>query len=252
MHIIRVQFKAYYALIALFPCSLSPMEKEKLNMKRKTLMSWSSGKDSAWALYQLQQDPEIELAGLFCTVNKEFDRVAMHGVRVELLQKQADSIGLPLEIIEIPYPCSNEDYERIMGEFVAKVKDDAVECFAFGDLFLEDVRNYRVEKLAGTDIEPIFPIWGIPTEELSRQMIDSGLRTIITCIDPRKIPEKFAGKEYTHAFLNSLPEGTDPCGENGEFHSFVFDGPMFKEQIDIEVGEVVTRDKFVFADVLLK
>ncbi len=215
-------------------------------------MSWSSGKDSAWALYKLQQDPTINLAGLFCTVNKEFDRVAMHGVRVELLQKQANSIGLPLEIIEIPYPCSNDDYETIMGEFVARVKGDDVECFAFGDLFLEDVRNYRVEKLAGSDIEPIFPIWGAPTEELSREMIDSGLRTVITCVDPRKIPEDFSGKEFTHDFLDSLPEGTDPCGENGEFHSFVFDGPMFKEQIDIVVGEVVTRDNFVFADVMLR
>lgn len=215
-------------------------------------MSWSSGKDSAWALYKLQQDPTIEVAGLFCTVNKEFDRVAMHGVRVELLQKQADSIGLPLEIIEIPYPCSNADYEKIMGEFVARVKDDDVECFAFGDLFLEDVRNYRVEKLAETDIEPIFPIWDIPTEKLSREMIDSGLRTVITCIDPRKISKEFAGREFTHDFLDSLPESTDPCGENGEFHSFVFDGPMFKEKIDIVVGDVVTRDDFIFADVLSK
>ena len=219
-------------------------------MKRKTLMSWSSGKDSAWALYQLQKDPNIELAGLFCTVNKEFDRVAMHGVRVELLQKQADSIGLPLEIIEIPYPCSNEQYEKTMSLFIERAKENSIEQIAFGDLFLEDIRDYRIEKLQGSGIEPIFPIWGIPTDVLSKQMVDSGLRTIITCVDPRKLSNNFAGKEYTHDFLNLLPGGIDPCGENGEFHSFVFDGPMFNTPININVGDVVKRDEFVFADVM--
>ncbi|THB70240.1 MAG: adenine nucleotide alpha hydrolase [Gammaproteobacteria bacterium] len=219
-------------------------------MKRKTLMSWSSGKDSAWALYQLQKDSNIELAGLFCTVNKEFDRVAMHGVRVELLQKQADSIGLPLEVIEIPYPCSNEQYEKAMGLFIEIAKDNGVEQIAFGDLFLEDIRGYRVEKLQSSGIEPIFPIWGIPTELLSRKMVDSGLRTIITCVDPRKLSKNFAGKEYTHDLLNQLPDGVDPCGENGEFHSFVFDGPMFNSPINIAVGEIVKRDEFVYADVM--
>ncbi|MCK5001857.1 MAG: adenine nucleotide alpha hydrolase [Gammaproteobacteria bacterium] len=221
-------------------------------MKRKTLMSWSSGKDSAWALYQLQKNPEIDLVGLFCTVNKEFDRVAMHGVRVELLQKQADSIGLPLEIIEIPYPCSNIEYEEIMGDFVEKAKQDKVEHFAFGDLFLEDIRNYREEKLKNSGIKAIFPIWGIPTNELSREMINSGLRTVITCIDPRQTPKEFTGKEFNDSFLDSLPETIDPCGENGEFHSFVFDGPMFKEEINIVVGDIIHRDNFIFADILLK
>jgi uncharacterized protein (TIGR00290 family) len=221
-------------------------------MKRKTLMSWSSGKDSAWALYQLQKNPEIDLVGLFCTVNKEFNRVAMHGVRVELLQKQADSIGLPLEIIEIPYPCSNSDYENIMGAFVKKAKQDKIEHFAFGDLYLEDIRNYREEKLKDSGIKAIFPIWGIPTNELSREMINCGLRTVITCIDPRQTPKEFAGKEFNDSFLDSLPETIDPCGENGEFHSFVFDGPMFKEQINIVVGDIVQRDDFVFADILLE
>ena len=221
-------------------------------MRKKTLLSWSSGKDSAWALHTLKQDPGIDLVGLFCTINKEFDRVAMHGVRVELLQKQADSIGLPLEVIEIPYPCSNAEYEKIMGLFVARAQKANIEQFAFGDLFLEDVRHYREEKLKNSGIKAIFPIWGIPTEQLSRDMIRSGLRTVITCIDPRKTPEEFAGREFDEDFLHALPETVDPCGENGEFHSFVFDGPMFKEKIDILVGDIIHRDDFVFADVLPK
>ena len=221
-------------------------------MKRKALMSWSSGKDSAWALHKLQKNPEIDLVGLFCTVNKEFDRVAMHGVRVELLQKQAKSIGLPLVIIEIPYPCSNVEYEKIMGQFVDRAKIDNIEYFAFGDLFLEDIRNYREEKLKGSGIKPIFPIWGIPTDKLSREMISSGLRSVITCINPKQIPKEFVGREFDESFLDSLPEAIDPCGENGEFHSFAFDGPMFKEQIEIFVGDIVHRDDFVFADVLSK
>ena len=215
-------------------------------------MSWSSGKDSAWALYKLQQDSEIDLVGLFCTVNKQFDRVAMHGVRAELLQKQAKSIGLPLEIIEIPYPCSNSEYEGIMSQFVERAKNDNIEYFAFGDLFLEDVRNYREEKLKGSGIKPIFPLWGMPTDKLSREMIKGGLRMIITCINPKQTPQELVGKEFDEIFLDSLPETIDPCGENGEFHSFVFDGPMFKEQIEISMGDIVHRDDFVFADVLSK
>ncbi len=221
-------------------------------MKRKALMSWSSGKDSAWALYQLQQNPEIDLVGLFCTVNKAFDRVAMHGVRVALLQKQAESMGLPLEIIEIPYPCSNEEYEKIMGRFVERAKSGEIAYFAFGDLFLEDIRKYREEKLKDSGIKPLFPIWGVPTDKLARDMISGGLRTIITCIDPKQTPEEFAGREFDERFLDSLPETIDPCGENGEFHSFVFDGPMFKEPVEIVLGDIVRRDGFVFADILPK
>ncbi|MDH5473630.1 MAG: adenine nucleotide alpha hydrolase [Gammaproteobacteria bacterium] len=219
-------------------------------MKKKTLMSWSSGKDSAWALYQLQQNKEVDVVGLFCTVNKEFNRVAMHGVRLELLQKQAESVGLPLEVIEIPNPCSNAEYEKIMGQFVARAKNNSIKYFAFGDLFLEDIRNYREEKLQGSGIKALFPIWEIPTETFSREMISAGLRTVITCIDPRKLTEEFAGREFNGDFLTSLPETIDPCGENGEFHSFVFDVPMFKEKIAISVGEIVNRDRFVFADIL--
>jgi uncharacterized protein (TIGR00290 family) len=213
-------------------------------------MSWSSGKDSAWALHRLQQDPEIDLVGLFCTVNTKFDRIAMHGVRVELLQKQAESIELPLDIIEIPYPCSNAEYEKIMGQFVEKVQQDNIDCFAFGDLFLEDIRSYREERLNGSGITPIFPIWGIPTDKLSREMVSGGLRAVITCVDPKQTPTEFIGEEFDGKLLDSLPETIDPCGENGEFHSFVFDGPMFKRPIEISVGEIVKRDDFLFADII--
>jgi uncharacterized protein (TIGR00290 family) len=221
-------------------------------MKSKTLLSWSSGKDSAWALYQLQSDPEIDLHGLFCTVNSEFNRVAMHAVRLELLKRQAEHIGLPLEIIEIPYPCSNEQYEEIMARFVDGARGENIEQFAFGDLFLEDVRSYREDKLTGSGISPVFPIWGSPTSQLAQEMVASGMRAVITCIDPKQLPEEFIGREYTQDFLNDLPEGVDPCGENGEFHSFVYAGPMFRKPLEIALGEVVQRDGFTFIDVVEK
>lgn len=220
------------------------------NMKRKALMSWSSGKDSAFALHKIHQNPEIDVAGLFCTVNNAFDRVAMHGVRVELLQKQAESIGLPLEIIEIPYPCSDAEYEERMGRFVENAKKADIEYFVFGDLFLEDIRKYREEKLKGSGIKPLFPIWGMPTEKAAREMMASGLKALITCIDPKQIPKENIGRQFDEAFLDALPETVDPCGENGEFHTFVYDGPMFKAKIEFSAGDIVCRDDFVFADVL--
>lgn len=221
-------------------------------MRRKALMSWSSGKDSAWALHQLRLTPEIDVTGLFCTVNTEFHRAAMHGVRVELLQRQAENIGLPLEIIEIPNSCSNGEYEKIMGEFVERAKNNNIEHFVFGDLFLGDIRSYREEKLKGSGIEPIFPLWGMATDKLSRAMIRGGLRAVITCMDPEQTTVELIGREFDESFLDALPERVDPCGENGEFHSFVFDGPMFKRKIDILAGDVVHRDGFVFADILPK
>jgi uncharacterized protein (TIGR00290 family) len=220
--------------------------------KIKTLMSWSSGKDSAWALFQLQSDPDIDLRGLFCTVNSKFQRVAMHAVRVDLLQLQAEHLGLPLQIIEIPYPCSNEQYEEIMAQFVNGSKDEKIEQYAFGDLFLDDVRRYREEKLEGTGISPVFPIWGRSTIQLAQEMVARGLRAVITCLDPKQLPEVFIGREYDAAFLNDLPQGVDPCGENGEFHSFVFAGPMFRNPMQITLGEVVHSDGFVFIDVIEK
>lgn len=220
------------------------------NIPKRTMLSWSSGKDSAWALHVLRRQPRFEVVGLFCTVNLAFDRVSMHAVRVELLRQQAERVGLPLQLIRIPYPCSNEEYEAIMGEFVDGAREQRVECFAFGDLFLEDVRQYRVDKLAGTGIEPVFPLWDLPTAELALEMVALGLRAKITCVDPKQLPPDFAGLDYDAAFLAKLPPGVDPCGENGEFHSFVYDGPMFAGPVSIEVGQTVTRDGFVFTDIL--
>lgn len=217
--------------------------------KKKLMMSWSTGKDSAWSLYQLQQQNEYELTGLFCTINKKFARTAMHAVRVELLKEQAKQIGLPLDIIEIPYPCTNEQYAEIMQAFVDDITARGVEYCAFGDLFLEDIRDYRIQQLKGTGIEPVFPLWGRPTAELGREMIAGGLKTIITCVDPRQLDKSFVGREYTERFLSELPETVDPCGEYGEFHSFVYDAPIFTNPIDVEVTEVVERDGFVFVDV---
>ncbi len=218
-------------------------------MKKRTLISWSTGKDSAWAFYQLKDQSEYDLVGLFCTINKEFSRTAMHAVRVELLQMQASSMGLPLDIVEIPHPCSNAEYERIMEDFVAVAKSRNIECFAFGDLFLQEIRDYRIEKFKDTGITPIFPLWHQATDKLALEMINGGLRAVITCIDPKQLSDNFVGQEYDQAFLNALPENVDPCGENGEFHSFVYDAPMFNKKINISVEEKVERDGFVFVDV---
>lgn len=220
-------------------------------MKRKTLLSWSSGKDSAWALHVLRQMPDIDVVGLFCTINKHFNRVAMHAVRVELLQRQAQSAGLPLHLIEIPHPCSNEDYQHVMGQFVAEAQLKNIECFAFGDLFLEDIRHYREERLQGSGITAIFPLWGIPTDQLAHTMFENGLKAKITCIDPKQLDSSFAGRDYNPAFLADLPAQVDPCGERGEFHSFAYDGPMFSQAIPLSVDEIIERDGFVFADLLI-
>ncbi len=222
----------------------------RIAMKKKTLLSWSSGKDSAWALHVLRQQQDIEVVGLFCTFNMKFERGAMHAVRIELIKRQAESAGLPLDLIPIPDPCSDSDYKKIMGAFVEEVKLRGVECIAFGDLFLEDVRSYREASLAQSGITPLFPLWEIPTSELSKKMVNSGLRAIITCIDPKSLSADFAGHEYDGAFLEQLPDSVDPCGEKGEFHSFAYDGPMFKTRVNISVGETVKRDGFVFTDLL--
>lgn len=217
-------------------------------MRKKTWLSWSSGKDSAWTLHVLRDSDEYEVAGLFTTINSAFDRVAMHAVRVGLLRRQAQAVGLPLYLIEIPYPCSNEQYAAVMSGFVARAQSEGVQCMAFSDLYLEDIRRYREERMQGTGIEPIFPLWGRPTRALLQEMLAGGLRARLACVDPRVLPAEFAGCELTMALLERMPSTIDPCGENGEFHSFVFDGPMFAYPLDIEMGEVVTRDGFVFAD----
>jgi len=219
---------------------------------KRVALSWSSGKDSAWSLHLLRQDPNIEVVALFTTLNEQFDRVAMHAVRRELLELQAKSLGLPLWTIPLPWPCSNQEYEGRMSALCARAINEGVQAMAFGDLFLADIRAYREKQLAGTGIEPLFPVWQIPTAALARTMIASGLRTKITCVDPRVLPREFAGRDFDSQFLVDLPPGIDPCGENGEFHSFVYDGPGFRQPIEVAVGEIVERDGFVFADLQLQ
>lgn len=219
-------------------------------MTARVLLSWSSGKDSAWALHRLRQTPGVEVVGLLTTVNEVADRVAMHAVRSELLRAQAAAVGLPLHSVSLPWPCSNAQYESAMAAAIVRAQADRVTAMAFGDLFLEDIRSYRVAKLAGTGIEPLFPIWGISTDLLARQMIASGLRARLTCVDPKQLAARFAGAEFDVALLSELPAAVDPCGENGEFHTFVYEGPMFAQRLEIESGEIVERDGFVFADLL--
>lgn len=218
--------------------------------KTKVLLSWSSGKDSAWALHTLRQDPAIEVVGLFTTLNQAFERVAMHGVRKQLLMQQAECVGLPLTAIDLPWPCTNEDYARIMTDFIAGVVAEGIHQMAFGDLFLEDVRAYREKQLLGTGIEPLFPLWGSDTAKLAQQMMAAGLRARISTLDPKKLDASLGGHEFDPALLAALPAGVDPCGENGEFHTLAWDGPMFLRPLAIRVGETVLRDGFVFTDLL--
>jgi len=218
-------------------------------MKKKALVSWSSGKDSAWVLHRLRQSDEYEIAELLTTMNTAFDRVAMHGTRRTVLEAQADAAGLPLRTVGLPWPCSNEHYEAAMREACAQAVADGIEVIAFGDLFLEDVRRYREEKLAGTGLTPVFPLWGLPTDALVREMIASGLRARIVCVDPTKLPREFAGRDLDESVLDDMPAEVDPCAERGEFHTVAYAGPMFRCAIPVESGEIVERDGFVFADV---
>lgn len=219
-------------------------------MLRRVLLSWSSGKDSAWALHVLRNDPQVEVVGLLTTVNTTHGRVAMHSTRLELLRAQAQAVGLPLHIVPLPWPCSNEVYEAAMRKAIEEGVRRGATHIAFGDLFLEDIRAYRVKQLEGCGLEPLFPIWHEPTGPLARQMIDAGLQAVITCVDPKKLPRSFAGRRFDHALLDELPHGVDPCGENGEFHTCVLAGPMFREPLRAVAGETVERDGFVFADLL--
>ena len=203
-------------------------------------------------LHLLNQQYPNAAAGLLTTTNQAFDRVAMHAVRRELLEAQAAAVGLPLHVLPLPWPCSNEQYESIMRTAIAGFVTGGFTHVAFGDLFLEDVRRYREDRLAGTGLEPLFPIWKTKsTHELAHDMIDAGLKARLTCIDPRKLDRPFAGRLFDHALLNDLPAGVDPCGENGEFHSFAFGGPMFTTDIDVKTGDTVDRDGFVFTDLML-
>lgn len=217
--------------------------------KPRAIVAWSSGKDSAFTLHVLREQAEFELVALFTTVNQVHDRVAMHAVRRELLRAQADAAGLPLWEVDIPSPCSNEEYEQAMRGLVQRALLERVEVVAFGDLFLEDIRRYREDRLAGSGLRPVFPLWGIPTAELAERMLSAGLAAVLTCVDPRQLPAHFAGRIWDRALLSELPTTVDPCGENGEFHTFVTHGPMLGHPLAVEVGPVVERDGFVFADV---
>ena len=217
----------------------------------KILLSWSSGKDSAWALHMLNQQYPGAVQGLLTTVNEAVDRVAMHAVRRDVVEAQARAAGLPLVVVPIPHPCPNEIYEERMRVAVATAVADGFTHVAFGDLFLEDVRQYRVERLAGSGLEPLFPVWGIPTSELAREMVATGLRARLACVDTRILDASFVGREFDGDLLTDLPAGVDPCGENGEFHTCVYAGPMFRQPLVLEPGEVVTREPFAWRDLQL-
>jgi uncharacterized protein (TIGR00290 family) len=216
----------------------------------KALIAWSSGKDSAWALHEVRRAGECEVVGALTTVTDTFERVSMHGVRNELLRAQLDAAGLPATLVRIPYPCPNEIYEARMAAALAEAKAAGVTQVVFGDLFLEDVRAYREQKLAGTGIAPMFPLWERPTAALAREMIEAGVETYLVCVDLKQLPRAFAGRRFDRALLADLPAGADPCGENGEFHSCVVAGPMLSRRIPVRVGETVERDGFAYADLM--
>ncbi len=219
---------------------------------KRTLLSWSSGKDSAWSLHLLQQQNEYEVVGLLTTFNQEANRVAMHAVCRSLVEAQAKAVGVPLWDVDLPWPCSNADYECIMKEKCKDAVQAGIECIAFGDLFLTDIREYREKQLENSGLQPIFPVWGMPTRELARSMIESGVRAKLTCVDPKLLAPEFVGREFDRQLLSEFPANIDPCGENGEFHTFVYGGPMFQNDLSVEVGEIVSRDGLLFADLSLK
>ena len=217
---------------------------------KKVLLSWSSGKDSVWALHLLRQQPGIEVAALLTSFNSAAGRVAMHAVRRALVDMQAARTGIPQWSVDLPWPCSNAEYEERMRGVWKRAIAEGITAVAFGDLFLQDIRDYRERQLQGTGLKPLFPVWQIPTAQLARDMIAAGVKAKITCVDPAQVDRSFAGHDFDQALLDSLPPGVDPCGENGEFHTFVYDAPVFSSPIEIRMGEIVERDGFVFADVL--
>lgn len=217
---------------------------------KDVLLSWSSGKDSAWALHLLSKQADVRIRALVTTFNSAANRVAMHAVRRSLVEAQAERLGLPLWAVDLPWPCSNAEYEERMGAVCRRAVDQGISAIAFGDLFLEDIRAYRERQLANTGLEPLFPVWGIPTRQLALDMIAAGVRAKITCVDPSKLDGSYAGREFDRALVDSLPEGVDPCGENGEFHTFVYGAPVFARPLDVAGGPILERDGFVFADVI--
>jgi uncharacterized protein (TIGR00290 family) len=229
---------------------MGQFEKRDDSPRPKAWLAWSSGKDSAWALHLARLSGAFEITALLTTVNRTYDRVAMHAVRESLLELQAEAAGLPLVKVAIPSPCSNEIYERAMSEAMDRARDEGAWHVIFGDLFLEDIRAYRERHLFACGMKPVFPVWRRDTHVLAKEMLDGGLSAYLTCIDPRKLGREFAGRRFDASLVASLPAGVDPCGENGEFHTLACAGPMFRFPIAVTPGEIVERDGFVFADFL--
>lgn len=219
-------------------------------MKKKTLLSWSSGKDSAWALHLLRQNPSVAVVGLFTVINEKYQRASMHATRLEMLARQAEAAGLPLRTVKLPDPCTNEQCDAVMERFVRECLAEGIECMAFGDLFLEEIRNYRENQLRGTGIEPLFPLWKIPTTELAANMLAAGIKAYISSVDLARLPASFAGRQWTRMLVDAIPAECDPCGENGEIHTIVVGGPMFSHTIPVRVGDIVERDGFAYADII--
>jgi uncharacterized protein (TIGR00290 family) len=220
---------------------------------KKILYSWSGGKDSAMALYELQKTKTCEIVSLMTVVTKDYGRISMHGVREELLELQSGALGMPLEKIYITKDSGNNEYERRMKDVLMRYKKLGVEAVAFGDIFLEDLKKYREERLKEVGMNTILPIWKRDTRELANTFIDLGFKSVITCVDSKVLDAKFSGREFDEKFLSDLPSGVDPCGENGEFHSFVYDGPVFKKAVEFDRGETVLREeRFHYTDILPK
>ena len=221
-----------------------------MSRRPKALIAWSSGKDSAWSLHEIRRAGEFEVVGALTTVTSAFGRVSVHGLREELLLAQLDACGLPPTIVRIPYPCPNEIYEREMAAAMARAKEQGIGHVIFGDLFLQGIRDYREQRLKPIGMTPLFPLWLRPTDALAREMIAAGVDARIVAVDLKKLPNRFAGRRFDRALLDDLPAGIDPCGENGEFHSFVAAGPMMKHAVAVTAGETVERDGMAYADLV--
>jgi len=222
-------------------------------IKIKAIFSWSGGKDSALALYKILKEDKYEIVSLITTITEGYNRISMHGISLDLLEEQVKSIGIPLHKIEIPQNCSNEEYEMIMVKTLNHFQKQGILSVIFGDIYLEDVKNYRISQLSGVGMKAIFPLWGISTNEISNEFINKGFQTIISCVDIRSLDRTFSGRIYDQNCLNDLPSTCDPCGENGEFHSFVFDGPIFSRKLEIKTGAKLLRDDyFFFTEILQK
>src|SRR5882724_3801290 len=229
----------------------SPRGPDQLMSRPKALISWSSGKDSAFALHEVRRAGAFDVVGALTTVTETFGRVSIHGVRQEILQAQCEAAGLPQRIVPIPYPCPNEIYEARMGKAVAQAAQDGITHMIFGDLFLRDIRAYREQKLAGSGITPVFPLWQRPTPDLAQAMIASGMEAYLATVDLKKLPAEFAGRKFDASLLADLPAGVDPCGENGEFHTCVVAGPMFSKGLPVTAGECVERDGYAYCDLVI-